>query len=132
MCLSALAFLLFPESFARVYTRDGVVIALAAALIPIAGVFQVFDGVQAVCAGVLRGAGDTRVPMLANLLGFWALGLPVGAAFAFRLGLGPAGLWWGLVVGLAAVAVILLWRVRVKLATHVERVDVEGRLVAAD
>ena len=132
MACSAGVFLLAPRLLARAYTADAAVIAVSVSLIPLAGVFQVFDGVQAVCAGVLRGAGDTRVPMLANLLGFWALGLPVGAAFAFRLGLGPAGLWWGLVVGLAAVAVILLWRVRVKLATHVERVDVEGRLVAAD
>ena len=132
MTASASLFLLAPVALARLYTTDAAVVAVTAALLPLAGVFQVFDGVQAVCGGVLRGAGDVRAPMLANLVGFWALGVPVGVAFAFRLRLGPAGLWWGLVAGLAAVALLLLWRVRVKLSREVRRVDVEGSLIAGD
>lgn len=132
MTCSATLFLLAPRLLARAYTPDAEVIAVAVSLIQLAGVFQIFDGVQAVCSGVLRGAGETRAPMLANLGGYWALGLPAGVAFAFRFRAGPAGLWWGLVLGLASVALLLLWRVRVKLATHVERVDVEERLVATE
>jgi MATE family multidrug resistance protein len=125
MCLSALLFLLFPALFARAYTADGVVIALAAALIPIAGVFQVFDGIQAVAAGVLRGIGDTHAPAIINVVGFWLIGLPVSWVLAFRRGGGAIGLWWGIVVGLAAVAIILLWRVRVRLGRTMSRVVVE-------
>lgn len=132
MATTASLFLLAPGFLARLYSTDAAVVAVAASLLPLAGVFQVFDGIQAVSGGVLRGAGDVRAPMLANLLGFWAIGIPVGAVFAFRFALGPRGLWWGLVVGLMAVAVLLLWRVRVKLSREVRRVDVEGRLAVGD
>ena len=125
MCLSALAFLLVPELLARVYTGDRIVIALAATLIPIAGVFQVFDGIQAVAAGVLRGIGDTHAPALINVIGFWIIGLPVSWVLAFKMGGGAVGLWWGIVVGLAAVAIILLARVRVRLGRAMRRVVVD-------
>ncbi len=125
MALTAAAFLLFPAFFARLYTDEGAVVAMAASLIPIAGLFQVFDGLQAVAAGVLRGAGDTRVPMLINVLGFWLLGIPVSVFLGFRLGLGPVGLWWGFVVGLGAVAMLLLLRTRVHLGRALERVWID-------
>ena len=101
-------------------------VALAAILLPLAGFFQVFDGLQVVALGILRGAGDTRVPMLVNVLGFWMLGLPVSVVLAFRLGGGPAGLWWGLVVGLGAVAAFLLLRVRVRMRRPLARTRLEG------
>ena len=126
MVTSASLFLLAPGFLARLYSADAAVVAVTSVLLPLAGIFQVFDGIQAVSGGVLRGAGDVRAPMLANLLGFWAIGIPTGVALAFVLDLGPAGLWWGLVAGLAAVALMLLLRVRVKLSRHVERLDVEG------
>ena len=125
MCLSALVFRLFPEPLARVYTTDATVIALTTALIPIAGVFQVFDGIQAVAAGVLRGIGDTHAPAIINVVGFWLIGLPVSWALAFRFGGGAIGLWWGIVVGLGTVAVILLGRVRARLARSMVRVRIE-------
>jgi MATE family multidrug resistance protein len=125
MVLSAAAFRLFPEALARAYTGDATVIALAAALIPIAGVFQIFDGVQAVAAGVLRGIGDTHAPAVINVVGFWLIGLPVSWLVAFRYGSGAVGLWWGIVVGLAAVAIILLARVRVRLARSMRRVIID-------
>jgi len=125
MCVSALAFRLFPEPLARAYSGDAVVIALAATLIPIAGVFQVFDGIQAVAAGVLRGIGDTHAPAVINIIGFWLIGLPVSWALAFRFGGGAIGLWWGIVVGLAAVATFLLVRVRMRLARAMRRVIIE-------
>ncbi len=125
MCLSALVFRLFPEPLARAYTNDAAVIALTATLIPIAGVFQVFDGIQAVAAGVLRGIGDTHSPAVINVVGFWLIGLPVCWALAFRFGGGAIGLWWGIVVGLGTVALILLVRVRMRLARAMLRVKID-------
>ena len=110
---------------ARLYTGNADVIVLAAMLIPIAGVFQVFDGIQAVAAGVLRGIGDTHAPAIINVVGFWLIGLPVSWVLAFRLGGGAVGLWWGIVVGLAAVALILLGRVRVRLGRTMHRVIID-------
>ena len=130
MAATAVLFLVFPEPLARLYSRDLEVIAIAAALIPIAGVFQVFDGLQAVAAGVLRGVGDTRGPMLINLLGYWVLGLPLSIYLGFVAGLGPAGLWWGLVLGLGVVATSLLVRVRSRLARTHSRVVIDPHLFA--
>ena len=125
MSASALVMLSFPGLLARVYSSDAGVIAVAAALLPIAGVFQVFDGLQVVSIGILRGAGDTRTPMIVNLLGYWALGLPVSWLLGLRLQMGPQGVWWGLTVGLATVALILVLRVRAKLSSHVGRVVID-------
>jgi len=125
MTCTAALFLLLPRQLASAYTPDPEVRVLAASLIPIAGVFQVFDGLQIVSAGVLRGLGDTRGPMLINLLGFWLIGTPVSLLLAFRLGLGPQGLWWGFVVGLAVISFMLLFRIASKLSRPVERVAVE-------
>lgn len=123
MSFSALTLLAVPGWLAAAYTDVGEVAALAAVLIPIAGFFQVFDGVQVVSTGVLRGAADTRAPMIINVLGFWLLGMPASWFFGFHLGWGPAGLWWGLVVGLAAVALLLLARVAWRLRRGVARLQ---------
>lgn len=124
MACTALLFLALPRALAGVYTSDVQVVALAAALIPIAGVFQIFDGVQVVSSGILRGLGDTRAPMVINVLGFWLVGMPVSLGLAFPLELGPRGLWWGLVAGLAAVAALLLLRISRRLSRPVVRVVV--------
>jgi MATE family multidrug resistance protein len=79
-------------------------------LLFVAAVFQLSDGVQAVAAGALRGAGDTRFALFANLGGHYLIGLPVGVLLAFQLGLGASGLWWGLSVGLTVVALGLTLR----------------------
>jgi MATE family multidrug resistance protein len=122
MCLTALMFLGVPRLLASLYTNDPGVIAFAAVLLPLAGVFQVFDGLQVVSAGILRGLGDTRAPMIINLIGFVVIGLGMSLFLAFRTSLGAVGLWWGLVIGLAAVATILLLRVRVSLRRPLVRV----------
>ncbi|MEO7458391.1 MAG: MATE family efflux transporter [Gemmatimonadaceae bacterium] len=121
MVCTAILLVLLPRAIAGWYTTDVPVVALAAVLIPIAGVFQVFDGIQAVCAGVLRGLGDTRVPFLINLCGFWLAGMPVSIYLGFRTSLGAAGLWWGFVAGLLAVATMLLVRTRGRLRLGVGR-----------
>ncbi len=125
MTLAGVVFLCFPEQLARLYSRDLEVVAVAAALIPIAGVFQVFDGTQVVAGGVLRGLGDTRAPMVANLVGYWFVAIPVSVYLGFYLELGPAGLWWGLVVGLGLVGSSLLLRVTRRLAGRQPRVVID-------
>jgi MATE family multidrug resistance protein len=125
MSLAAIIFLCLPEQLARLYSRDLEVVGVAAALIPIAGVFQVFDGTQVVAGGVLRGLGDTRAPMVANLVGYWFVAIPVSVYLGFSLDLGPAGLWWGLVVGLGLVGTSLLLRVMRRLARRQPRVVID-------
>jgi MATE family multidrug resistance protein len=94
-------------------------------------VFQVFDGLQVVAGGILRGLGETRVAMLVNILGYWLLGLPVSYLLGFRAGMGPVGLWWGLVLGLAVVATVLLVRVRIALGRQQRRVIIDPGAVPA-
>ncbi|MGH7590572.1 MAG: MATE family efflux transporter, partial [Gemmatimonadales bacterium] len=125
MVCTAAVFLLVPGAFAGLYTNDPGVYALATLLIPIAGVFQVFDGTQAVTVGILRGAGDTTAPMVINVLGFWLVGVPVSLWFGFGLHGGPVGLWWGFVAGLAAVALFLVLRLRGRFKRAVERVVID-------
>lgn len=126
MVLTAALFLGVPTFLARLYTPDLQVISLAASLLPIAGLFQVADGIQVVSAAVLRGVGDTRVPMLVNLLGFWAVGLPLGIGLAFPLETGARGIWIGLAVGLVLVAVLLLVRVRSRFGLDLRRLVIEA------
>jgi MATE family multidrug resistance protein len=122
MTLTALAFLGAPVLLAKAFTSDTAVVRLAATLIPIAGFFQVFDGGQAVGAGVLRGAGDTTAPLVVMLTGYWLIGVPVSAYLGFRTALGPAGLWWGFVISLAGVAVFLGLRISRVFGRPIDRV----------
>jgi MATE family multidrug resistance protein len=110
MGCAGLCFFLFPGALVRLLTDDPAVIAAAVPLLAVAAVFQLSDGLQGVGAGVLRGAGDTRFPFLANLVGHWAIGLPIAVGLGLRAGLGVAGLWWGLCAGLTSVALSLLVR----------------------
>ena len=125
MAITSLIFLAIPHWLAHLYTNDLATIALAAALLPVAGVFQLFDGGQAVTAGILRGAGDTRVPMLINLGGFWIFGIPLSLLLGFHTSMGPVGLWWGLAAALAVVAAILTLRVYTLLRRPITRVMIE-------
>jgi MATE family multidrug resistance protein len=125
MSVMALVMFAIPGLLAGLYTSVPGVSAVAVALLPIAGVFQVFDGLQVVAAGVLRGAGDTRAAMLANLLGYGLFGMPVSLGLGFGAKLGVVGLWWGFVFGLAAVALFLVLRVRVRLGGELKRIEVD-------
>ena len=126
MVMTATLLIGIPGWLASLYSPDPGVIAMAAALIPLAGLFQVFDGTQAVAMGVLRGIGDTRLPIVVNLIGYYAVGLPVGLYLAFTVGWGARGLWLGLVAGLAVVAVALVARVRSRMRREIGRVQIDA------
>jgi len=125
MALTAVMFLTLPGPLARAFSDDAPVVAAAALLLPIAGVFQVFDGIQVVAAGALRGVGDTRVPMILNLVGFWLVGLPVSAALGFGLGVGPPGIWWGLAIGIGVVASLLTHRIARRFGRELHRLVID-------
>jgi MATE family multidrug resistance protein len=122
MTLSAVGFVVGREVLPRLYTPEAVVIAGAAAILPIAGAFQVFDGTQSVASGVLRAMGRPGPAAVFNLVGYWMLALPIGGWLALRGGAGLVGLWWGLCAGLVVVAiglVLLIWRRGATLARRV-------------
>lgn len=100
------------DQLPRLYTSDPEVVAVCASLLPIAAAFQVFDGTQAVGCGILRGMGRTRAPALVTLVGYYAIALPFAWWLGFERGLGLAGIWWGLCLGLVIVASALLVWVR--------------------
>jgi MATE family multidrug resistance protein len=125
MMLSGLVFTLIPERLARLYSDDPSVVRIATLLLPIAGMFQIFDGLQAVAAGVLRGLGDTKAAFYVNLVGFWLIGMPISLYLGFRTPAGPAGLWWGLVAGLVVVSAFLMIRVHSQLNSEVSRVRID-------
>ena len=125
MCLTAVVFIVAPEWLARRYTSDLTTVRIAAALIPLAGMFQVFDGLQAVTSGVLRGTGDTRIPAILHMVAFWGAGVPLGAYLGFQTPLRERGLWFGLVAGLATAALLQSWRVAIRLRSDIARISVE-------
>jgi multidrug resistance protein, MATE family len=112
MLCCALLFVLVPRALIGLYTPDQEIVDLGVRLLLVAAAFQVFDGAQVAGVSVLRGAADTRVPMIVAGIGYWGVGLPVGWFLAFRAGLGPVGIWAGLSTGLAVVALLLLLRAR--------------------
>lgn len=117
MTLAALAFWLIPRGIVGLYLdlsvpRNEPVVALAVILLRIAAVFQIFDGIQVTAAGALRGLKDTRVPMLISVASYWIVGLTSGYVLGFKAAWGPPGLWWGLVLGLASAAILLVLRFR--------------------
>jgi len=124
MLFSGLLFVSVPGFLSKQFTNEADVTALAATLLPIAGAFQLFDGLQVVASGILRGMADTFVPMLLCLI-FFAFGIVMSWLLGHHLGLGPTGLWWGLVIGLGTVGIVLLVRVRLLLARVPSRVDVD-------
>jgi MATE family multidrug resistance protein len=123
MLLAAVVFLVAPGPLIALYTRDPQVMAVGPSLLGLAAAFQIFDGIQTVSTGALRGLGETRVPMLANLVGYWVLGLPLGLTLCFILHWGIYGLWIGLLLSLFIIAAMLLARwqrdsARLALQTH--------------
>ncbi len=110
MLLAAMTLLIWPRPLIELYTNDARVLAVGPGLLAIVAAFEVFDGIQAVSTGALRGLGETRAPMLANLVGYWVLGLPLGFFLCFGLHWGIYGLWIGLTLALVVIAIALIAR----------------------
>ena len=99
-----------PAAIAGLYTGDAEVIARAAALLPLAGIFQFSDALQVTSMGALRGLKDVRVPVVITLVAYWAVGMPIGLWLAYRGAMQAPGMWVGLIAGLTAAAALLCWR----------------------
>lgn len=124
MAGGAVVFLTIPERLAEAFAPSSPeVVAMAASLLRIAAAFAIFDGIQAVAAGALRGAGDTRSTFIANLAGHGLVGAPVALLLGHGLGLGAEGYWWGLTAGLTATAVGLLARFAALTARPLRRAE---------
>jgi MATE family, multidrug efflux pump len=114
-CMSVVL-LVVPRWIARAYTPDPAIIQSTIALLAAGAAFQLFDGIQTVATGALRGLGDTRTPMLCHFTAYWIIGLPLGAWLCFRLKWGAFGLWAGLSLALILIGIVLLlvWQRRVR------------------
>jgi MATE family multidrug resistance protein len=108
--LSAALFIVFDKQLASLFTEDPNTRLVAASLIRIAGLFQIFDGIQVIAMGALRGCKDVRVPTVIVFCAYWLLAIPIGALLGFNAHLGAPGLWYGLMIGLGIAAAGLLWR----------------------
>jgi MATE family multidrug resistance protein len=116
MSLCGIGLLVFPRLIARIYTPDELVIKSTVLLLAAGAAFQLFDGIQTVATGALRGAGDTRTPMFCHFTAYWLIGLPLGIWLCFYLGLGVLGLWIGFSFALILIGIVLLftWRRKVR------------------
>lgn len=114
MILAGIVFLVAPRPLIALYTSDPRVLAVGPSLLWIAAAFQIFDGIQTVCTGALRGLGKTRAPMVANFVGYWILGLPLGLTLCFVLRWGIYGMWLGLTLALVFISFSLLMRWRIE------------------
>jgi MATE family multidrug resistance protein len=112
MACAGVGLLVFPRGIARLFTPDEAVIHSTVGLLAAGAAFQLFDGIQTVATGALRGVGDTRTPMFCHFLAYWIIGLPLGAWLCFRLGWGAIGLWSGLSLALILIGIVLwfVWR----------------------
>ena len=109
MVASGLTFVLVPRQLIALFSTDPNVLAVGTSLLLLAAIFQLFDGIQGVITGTLRGLGDTRTPMIVNLVAHWLFGLPTSYLLCFVVGWGVWGLWIGLSLGLIVTGVILFW-----------------------
>ncbi|HKN75392.1 MAG TPA: MATE family efflux transporter [Candidatus Acidoferrum sp.] len=116
MTAASIVLLAFPRWIARAYTPDKAIIRSTILLLAAGAAFQLFDGIQTVATGALRGLGDTRTPMLCHFTAYWIIGLPLGTWLCFRRGWGAFGLWAGLSLALILIGIVLLlvWRHRVR------------------
>lgn len=112
MIITAIVFALFNTYLPYIITKDHEVIVLAAQLLLIAGLFQLFDGTQVVGLGVLRGIGDVNIPTLLTFFAYWVVGLPSGYIMGVTLGWGIKGVWYGLTLGLLTSSILLNLRYR--------------------
>ena len=122
MALSSLVILAARHGIAAAYTTDVAVRELAVWLLLFVAVFQIPDGLQVGSAGALRGFKDANVPMALNFVAYWLVGFPAAWWFGIHQGVGPSGIWSGLIAGLVTCAVFLILRYR-----HVSNARVAAR-----
>jgi MATE family multidrug resistance protein len=108
MALCGIALVAMPHAIARAFSDNEQVVVAAVSLLQIGAIFQLFDGIQIVSSGSLRGAGVTRIPMFTVLFAYWSAGLPVGYWLCFHAGWGARGLWVGFCIALTIVGVVLI------------------------
>jgi len=121
MIVAAATFVALPQQLIGWFSTDPSVLTVGTSLLLLAAVFQLFDGIQGVITGTLRGIGDTRTPMVVNLVAHWLLGLPISYVLCFVMGWGVYGLWVGLSLGLIVTGIILFWVWSVKIRDYRER-----------
>ena len=123
MSCAGLVFVSVPKMIARAFSPDPTVVRVGATLLLVAAAFQLFDGLQVVTTGALRGAGDTKTPMFANFVAYWIIGLPLGYFLCFRLRWGALGVWIGLCIGLMIIGsgLVITWHRKILSADHLER-----------
>lgn len=109
MSLMSVCLLAFPRLIAHLYTYDETIIRSAISLLAAGAAFQLFDGIQTVATGAMRGSGDTRTPLLCHFSGYWLIGVPLGAYLCFKLHWGALGLWIGLSISLIIIGILLLY-----------------------
>ncbi|HKR31716.1 MAG TPA: MATE family efflux transporter [Terriglobales bacterium] len=116
MSCAAVVLVLAPHLIVRVFTPDQQVMRIGVNLLYIAAAFQLFDGLQTVATGALRGAGETRIPMFSSFVAYWVIGLPLGMYLGFSRHLGALGLWAALAISLMVIgtALVFAWRVKVR------------------
>lgn len=117
MGLMAILFASANQLLPWIYTADTDVIFLAAQLLIIAGMFQLFDGTQVVGLGILRGLSDVRVPTLITFVAYWVIGLPVAYLLGIHFQIGLKGIWYGLTLGLLSSSLLLFTRFRMRMRT---------------
>ncbi len=126
MCITASIMWLFPRELIGFFIQKNnadneAVILLAIGFLKIAAIFQIADGAQVVGAGMLRGLQDTKWPMIFAAIGYWGIGIGVGALLAFKFGLAGFGIWIGLALGLAIVGILMIirWSMRDRLILRI-------------
>ena len=110
MIVCGLTFWIGKDFFPRFFVDDTIVLEFASSLMVVAALFQVFDGVQAVGIGVLRGIQDVKIPTLITLIAYWGLAIPLGIGLCFNWGFGLDGMWYSFVVSLGFAAIMLTGR----------------------
>ena len=110
MGICALVFFFGREYLVRGYTQEVPVIAIAVTLVVWGAIFQLFDGIQAVSLGLLRGLQDVKIPTFISVFSYWGMGIPISYYVGIHLGIGAPGIWMGLTASLVCSSILLSWR----------------------